>query len=98
MAYFADAVCKYGIPDQVRLWWGKCSRWAIHAQSESAVLIGSFTHIDRIEHLCHDVYRCVGVLFADLFCEMVRDGALSCLNEVISIFQYRSVSLLRWCS
>ena len=37
-------------------------------RSESAVLVGSSTHNEKIERLWCDVYRCVGVLFADRFC------------------------------
>ena len=50
--------------------------------SESAVLVGSSTHNERIEHLWRNVQRCVSVLFADLFREMESDAILNCLNEV----------------
>ena len=50
--------------------------------SESAVLVGSSTHNERIERLWRYVHRCVAVLFADLFRGMEAEGILSCLNEV----------------
>lgn len=54
---------------------------ALH-QSETAVLVGSSIHNERIERLWRDVYRCVGVLYADLFRRMEADGKLDCLNEI----------------
>lgn len=50
--------------------------------SSSAVVTGASTHNERIEHLWRDVYRCVGVLFHDLFRSMEGDGHLDLLNEV----------------
>ena len=87
MAYFRDAISKYGIPNQVRSDRGgeNIHVWEymleVH-QSESAVVVGSSTHNERIERLWRDVYRCVGVLFADQFREMEGDGILSSLDEV----------------
>ena len=87
MALFADAVAKYGVPEQVKSDRGgeNVAVWQYMLEqhhSESAVLVGSSTHNERIERLWRDVYRCVGVLFADLFREMEGEGNLSCLNEV----------------
>ena len=49
--------------------------------SNEAVVTGSSTHNERIEHLWRDVYRCVGVLFADTFHEL-EETDLEPLNEV----------------
>ena len=43
---------------------------------------GSSTYNERIECMWRDVYRCVGVLFTDLFREMEGERNFSCLNEV----------------
>ena len=99
MASFADAVCKYGVPNQIRSDRGgeNVQVWEYMLEqhrSESAVLVGSSTHNERIERLWRDVYRCVGVLFADLFREMESDNALSCLNEV-DLFCLHTVFLPR---
>ena len=99
MASFADAVAKYGVPEQVRSDRGgeNVAVWQYMLEqhhSESAVLVGSSTHNERIERLWRDVYRCVGVLFADLFREMEGEGNLSCLNEV-DLFCLHSVFLPR---
>ena len=51
-----------------------------HSSSE-AVITGSATHNERIEYLWRDVYRCVGCIFADTFCE-VEEGHLYPLNEI----------------
>ena len=77
MASFADAVCKYGVPNQIRSDRGRenVQVWEYMLEqhrSESAVLVGSSTHNERIERLWRDVYRCVGILFADLFREMPK--------------------------
>lgn len=87
MASFYQAVCSYGVPDQVR---SDCSgenvvvwRFMIEQKNcESAVLVGSSTHNQRIERLWRDVYRCVSVLYADLFRAMEFDNRLNPLNEV----------------
>ena len=50
--------------------------------SQSAVLVGSSTHNERIGRLWRDVYRCVGVLFADLFREVENDGILNTVDEL----------------
>ena len=50
-------------------------------QSESAVLVGSSTHNQRIECLWRDSHRCVIVLYANLFKEMEADNKLNLLNE-----------------
>ena len=84
---FIDAVGKYGLPEQVRSDHGgeNVQVWRYMMEqhhSESAVLVGSSTHNERIERLWRDVHRCVAVLFADLFRGMEAEGILSCLNEV----------------
>ena len=50
--------------------------------SHSAIVTGSSTHNERIERLWRDVYRCVGVIFHNLFRTMEDEGHLDCLNEV----------------
>lgn len=87
MASFSDAVSMFGVPDKVRSDLGEENvdvwRYMFEQQlSESAVVVGSSTHNERIERLWRDVHRCVAVLYADLFREMESDGKLSCLNEV----------------
>ena len=47
-----------------------------------AVITGSSTHNERIERLWCDVYRCMGVVFADTFRALEADDHLDCLNEV----------------
>lgn len=87
LASFIEAVSKYGLPDQVRSDCGgeNVQVWQYMLEqhnSESAVLVGSSTHNERIERLWRDVHRCVAVLFAHLFREMEAEGILSCLNEI----------------
>ena len=87
MSCFTDAVSKYGVPDQVRSDLGgeNVDVWRYMVEqhsSSSAVLTGSSTHNERIERLWRDVYRCVSVLFHDLFRTMENDENLNCLNEV----------------
>ena len=87
MASFSRAVRKYGLPDKVRSDLGgeNSEVWQYMLEqhrSESAVLVGASTHNQRIERMWRDVYRCIGVLYADLFREMEDDGTLCCLNEV----------------
>ena len=99
MSSFTDAISKYGIPDQLRSDRGgeNVRVWEYMIEqhnSESAVLVGSSTHNQRIERLWRDVYRCVGVLFADLFRKLESDGALNNLNEV-DLFCLHSVFLPR---
>lgn len=84
---FCDAVGDYGLPDQVRSDSGgeniEVWRYMLEQhQSDSAVLVGSSIHNERIERLWRDVQRCVAVIFADLFRQMEADGLLDCHNEV----------------
>ena len=90
---------KYGVPDQVRSDRGgeNTQVWQFMLEqhhSQSAVLVGSSTHNQRIERLWRDVHRCVAVLFADLFRELEGDGKLNALNEV-DMFCLHSVFLPR---
>ena len=99
MASFADAVSKYGLPEQVRSDRGgeNVAVWQYMLEqhhSESAVLVGSSTHNERIERMWRDVYRCVGVIFADLFREMEGERNVSCFNQV-DLFCLHSVFLPR---
>jgi len=83
MSCFTDAVSKYGVPDQVRSDLGEnvdVWRYMVEHSSSSAVLTGSSTHNEHIERLWRDVYRCVSVLFHDLFHTMENDGNLNCLR------------------
>ena len=52
-----------------------------HHYSQAAVLVSSSIHNEQIENLWSDVYRCVGILFAELFCEM-ENGFLNSLGEI----------------
>jgi hypothetical protein len=63
-------------------------------RSNSAVVVGSSTHNERIEQLWRDVRRCVIGLFADLFVLMEQNCHLSCENEV-DLFCLHSVFLPR---
>ena len=47
-----------------------------------AVITGSSTHSERIERFWRDVYRYVGVVFANTFHALEADDHLDCLNEV----------------
>ena len=49
--------------------------------SPSAVIVGSSTHNQRIEHLWRDVHRCVGRIYHDLFTQLEEEGFLDPLNE-----------------
>ena len=87
MSSFYEAVCAYGVPDKVRSDLGgeKIDVWRYmveQRQSESAVLIGSSTHNQRIESLWRDMYRSVGALYADFFRKMEDDNRLHTLNEI----------------
>jgi len=84
---FTNAVSNHGLPEQVRSDLGgeNIEVWRYMVQqhsSSSAVVTGASTHNERIERLWRDVYRCVVVLFHDLFRAMEDDGHLDCLNEV----------------
>lgn len=99
MTSFYQAVCNYGVPDQTRSDLGgenvEVWRYMIEQKhSESAVVVGSSTHNQRIERLWRDTHRCVCVLYADLFREMEADNRLSSLNEV-DLFCLHSVFLPR---
>ena len=84
---FTTAVQTHGLPTQIRSDLGgenvEVWRYMIEQQSNSSsVITGSSTHNERIERLWCDVYRCVGVLFHNTFCELEDNGYLDCLNEV----------------
>ena len=57
-------------------------------------LQGSSTHNERVEHLWHDVYRCVGVLYHDTFAALEEESQLDPLNEV-DLFCFHYVFLPR---
>lgn len=87
LAAFTDAVSIYGVPNQLRSDRGgeNVQVWRYMLEQHnypSAVLVGSSAHNERIERLWRDVYRCVGVLYADLFREMENDCVLSSLDEL----------------
>ncbi len=87
MSSFYKAVNDYGLPDQVRSDLGgeNTDVWLYmieQKQSESAVLVGSSTHNQRIERLWRDTYRCVVALYVDLFQKMEADSRLNLLNEI----------------
>ena len=84
---FTTAAEYYGLPSKVRTDLGGENRevWRYmieqHA-SESAVITGSSTHNERIERLWRDVYRGVGVIFADTFRQLEDEGSLDNLNDI----------------
>ena len=74
MASFADAVGNYSLPEHVRSDRGgeNVAVWHYMLEqhhSESAVLVGSLTHNERIERMWQDVYRCVGVCYSLIYSE-----------------------------
>ena len=84
---FEEAVATYGIPSRVRSDLGGENvdvwRYMIEQHSsESAVITGSSTHNERIERLWRDVFRSVGSVFYEIFCELEVRGQLDPLNEV----------------
>lgn len=84
---FTTATQLYGIPNKIRSDLGgenvEVWRYMIeNHSSESAVITGSSTHNERIERLWRDVYRSVGVLFADTFRKLEDEGKLDSLNEI----------------
>lgn len=84
---FRDAVHDYGLPSQIRSDLGGENvdvwRYMIEEHSNmSAVITGSSTHNQRIERLWRDVYRSVGVVFRDTFCQLEEEGHLDPLNEI----------------
>lgn len=87
LSSFTTAVDTHGLPSRIRTDLGgentEIWRYMVeqHA-SESAVITGASTHNERIERLWRDVYRCVGVLFADTFRKLEEDGNLDSLNEI----------------
>ena len=84
---FEEAIATYGIPSRVRSDLGGENvdvwRYMIEQHnSESAVITGSSTHNERIERLWRDVFRSVGSVFYEIFCELEARGQLDPLNEV----------------
>ena len=87
LSFFKDGVRRYGLPEKVRTDLGgeNVDIWRYMVEeheSESSVITGSSTHNQRIERMWRDVYRCVSVLFCDIFRELEYDGDLDTLNEV----------------
>ena len=86
LSLYTDAVHLHGLPNRARSDLGGENvdvwRYMIEQHSSNeAVITGSSTHNERIERLWRDVYRCVGVLFADTFREL-EETNLDPLNEV----------------
>ena len=50
--------------------------------NRAAVKTGASTHNEGIERLWRDVYRCVGVIFHEVFYNLEERGCLNTLNEV----------------
>lgn len=87
MNTFTNAVAIHGLPNRIRSDLGgeNIDVWQFMIEQHScmsAVITGSSTHNERIERLWRDVYRCVGVLFADTFRQLEDEGLLDPLNEV----------------
>ena len=83
---FTSAVEKHGLPERLRTDLGgeNVDTWRYMVEqhaSTSAVITGSSTHNERIEHLSRDVYRCVGVLYRDCFRKLEEENYLDPLNE-----------------
>lgn len=83
---FNKAVDDHGLPTKVRTDLGgentEVWRYVMEQhRDDSSVITGSSTHNERIERLWRDVYRCVGVLFADTFRMLEEEGKLDPLNE-----------------
>ena len=82
-ALFSDAVENHGLPSRIQTDLGgenvEVWRYMVeqHA-SRHAVITGSSTHNERIERLWRDVYRCVGVVFADTFRALEADDHQLC--------------------
>ena len=84
---FEDAVNKFGLPSKIRTDLGgenvEVWRYLTEQHCDNSVVVtGSSTHNERIERLWRDVYRCVGVLYADTFRMLEEEGKLESLNEV----------------
>ncbi len=84
---FTNAVQVHGLPNRVRTDLGGENadvwRYMIEQHASSlAVITGSSTHNQRIEHLWHDVFRCIGILFYNTFYKLEEENYLDCLNEV----------------
>jgi hypothetical protein len=87
LSSFMDAVAFYGIPQKVRSDLGgeNVEIWRYMIQqyaSDSAVIVGSSTHNERIERLWRDVMRCVCSIFYETFKKMEEDGELEPTNLV----------------
>ena len=86
LSSFTDAVQQYGLPDKVCTDLGgeNVDVWRLminEHQSSSAVITGSSTHNERIEHLWNDVRRSVSEEFRCLFYQLEQEGFLQPLNE-----------------
>lgn len=86
LSAFSSGVAFYGLPECVRTDMGgenvQVWRYMVEQHnSRNAVLVGSSTHNQRIERLWRDVFRCVGIVFYDLFTELEAEGCLDPLNE-----------------
>ena len=92
---FSDAVESHGLPSRIRtdLGGGNVEVWRYMVEqhaSRHAVITGPSAHNERIERLWRDVYRCVGVVFADTFRALEADDHLDCLNEGLTSTVYIS--------
>ena len=86
LSAFTSGVEEYGLPECVRTDMGgeMTQVWQYMIEqhnSLSAVIVGSSTHNQRIERLWRDVYRCVGIIYQDLFTQLEDEGFLDPLNE-----------------
>ena len=84
---FTKAIDNYGLPTKIRTDLGgeniEVWRYLIEQHAnDSAVITGSSTHNEQIERLWRDVYRCVGILYADTFRQLEEEGKLDALNEI----------------
>ena len=87
LSNFTAAVNFHGLPNQIRTDLGgenvEIWRYMVEQHSSrTAVITGASTHNQRIERLWRDVYRCVGVIFYEIFYQLEDKGSLNPLNEV----------------
>ena len=84
---FMEAITNYGVPEKVRSDLGgeniEVWRYMIEQhRSDRAIVVGSSTHNERIEHLWRDVFRCVGTVFYTTFKRLEDEEKLDPLKEI----------------
>ncbi len=88
LQFFTDSINHFGVPNHVitveKMWrYGGSYMIAAHNYNDySCVITGSSVHNERVERLWHDVHRCIGSVFSQIFRSLESDGLLDPLNEV----------------